>query len=183
MGYATYDYYKSIYGENSMPETDFNRLTWKAEKYLDKYTFGKLKFAFPTEESAIKDVQMCMIEIIGKLYQVDQYQKSAMEGIGYTKESDGTLKGKVVTSISSGSESMGFSSGGNSVSTEIGEMAKDSKKLEYSIYLTVRDFLDYTKDSNGVPLTNRVIPYPVRNAPISRPPEDKPEEPTEPQEG
>ena len=30
MGYVTYDYYKSIYGEDSMPETDFNRLSWEA---------------------------------------------------------------------------------------------------------------------------------------------------------
>ena len=183
MGYVNYKYYKSIYSEDSMPETDFNRLLWKAEKYLDKFTLNKLKFAFPTEKSAIKDVHMCMIEVITKLYQVDQYQKSVMEGIGYAKESDGTLKGKVITSISSGSESMGFSAGGNSVNTEIGELAKDSRKLESSIYLIIRNFLDFTQDSNGIFLTNRVLPYPVKNAPISRPPENEPvKKSTEPEE-
>ena len=176
MRYVDYSYYTSIYG-NSMPESDFNRLSWKAEKYIDKFTLNKLQFAFPKEESAIKDVQMCMIEIISQLYQVEQYQKMAIEGMGYTKKSDGTLIGKVVTSVASGSESRGYSSGGNSISTEIGELAKNSKKLESSIYGIVRNCLDWTKDSNGVPLTNRALPYPVRNAPISRPPENKPVSP------
>lgn len=47
---------------------------------------------------------------------------------------------------------------------------------------TVREYLSLVPDSNGVNLLYAGIPYPRRNAPISRPLEDKPEEPTEPEE-
>ena len=70
MGYVTYDYYKSIYGEDSMPETDFNRLSWEACRKVDTLTLNKLKFAFPTNEEDVEAVRRCvckLIEIAGQI--------------------------------------------------------------------------------------------------------------------
>lgn len=183
MGYATYDYYKSIYGEDSMPETDFNRLSWEACDWIDNLTLNKLQFAFPKMERDIEKVRRCVCMVITELYQVEQVKKSAMDAIGYTQQSDGSLRGKVITSISSGSESMGLSAGGTSANTAETKAAQSEKDLSEEVVGKVKRILDNAFDSNGVRLTYRGIPYPVRNAPISRPPEDKPEEPTEPEEG
>ena len=66
------------------------------------------------------------------------------------------------------------------------EAAKDKKVADTMVYGMVRDSLGGVLDANGVNLLYAGIPYPRRNAPISRPPEDKPvekpEEPTEPLE-
>ena len=73
MGYVTYDYYKSIYGEDSMRETDFNRLAWEACRKVDALTLNKLKFAFPTNEDDVESVQRCvckLIEIAGQIEEI-----------------------------------------------------------------------------------------------------------------
>lgn len=183
MGYVTYGFYKSIYGENSMPETDFNRLSWEACDWIDNLTLNKLQFAFPTIERDIEKVRRCVCMVMTELYQVEQVKKSAMDAIGYTQQSDGSVRGKVVTSISSGSESMEFSAGGTSSNTSETKATQSEKDLSGEVVMKVKRILSNTPDSNGVNLLYAGIPYPVRNAPISRPPEDKTEEPTEPQEG
>lgn len=182
MGYVTYEYYKSIYGEDSMPETDFNRLSWEACDWIDNLTLNKLEFAFPTKERDIEKVRRCVCIVITELYQVEQIKKSAMDAIGYTQQEDGSVRGKVVTSISSGSESIGFSAGGTSSNTAETKAAQSEKDLSEEVVGKVKRILYNAFDSNGVRLTYAGIPYPVRHAPISRPPENKPEEPTEPQE-
>lgn len=180
MGYVTYDYYKSIYGEDSMPETDFSRLLWESCDWIDNLTLNKLEFAFPTKERDIEKVRRCVCIVLTELYQVEQIKKSTMDAIGYTQQADGSLRGKVVTSISSGSESIGLSAGGNSSNTAETKAAQSEKDLSEEVFGKVKRILDNAFDSNGVRLTYRGIPYPRPNAPISRPPEDKPvEKPTE----
>lgn len=182
MGYVTYDYYKSIYGEDSMPETDFNRLSWEACDWIDNLTLNKLQFAFPRNERDVEKVRRCVCMVITELYRVESIKKSAMDAIGYTQQADGSVRGKVVTSISSGSESIGLSAGGTSANTAETKAAQSEKDLSGEVVMKVKRILSNTPDSNGVNLLYAGIPYPVRNAPISRPPEDKPEEPTEPEE-
>lgn len=183
MGYVTYDYYKSIYGEDSMPETDFNRLSWEACDWIDNLTLNKLQFAFPTNERDIEKVRRCACIVLTELYQVEQIKKSAMDAVGYAQQADGSVRGKVVTSISSGSESIGFSAGGNSSNTAETKAAQGEKELSEEVTGKVKRILDNAFDSNGVRLTYRGIPYPRRNAPISRPPEGKPVEKPEESEG
>ena len=55
MAYIDYEYYKSLYGEKAISETEFNHLLWDAEREINKATSGvdgvkKLKIAFPTDE-------------------------------------------------------------------------------------------------------------------------------------
>ena len=69
MAYVDYEYYKTLYGEKAIPETDFNRLLWDAEREIDKATSGvdnvrKLKVAFPTNE---EDAEKRKEEINNKL--------------------------------------------------------------------------------------------------------------------
>lgn len=185
MGYVTYDYYKSIYGEDSMPETDFNRLSWEACRRVDKLTLNKLKFAFPTNEDDVEAVKRCVCKLIEISGQIEAANKRVSEGQGYTMDESGALRGKVVSSVSSGSESISYTAKAEGGRTLIDAVLPDKAAQERLYRDTVREYLSLVPDSNGVNLLYAGILYPVRNAPISRPPEnkpvEKPEEPAEPE--
>lgn len=176
MGYVTYDYYKSIYGEDSMPETDFNRLSWEACRRVDTLTLNKLKFAFPTNEDDIEAVRRCVCKLIEIAGQIEAANKRVSEWQGYITDESGALRGKVVSSVSSGSESISYTAKAESGSTLIDAVLSDKAAQERLYRDTVREYLSLVPDSNGVNLLYAGIPYPRLNAPISRPPEDKPVE-------
>ena len=179
--YADYEYYQTEYG-GKMSADDYKRFGRRAERRIDGITGNKLQFAFPTNERDVEAVKDCVCELADFLWQIDSYNAAAMESMGTVAQADGTVKGKVITSISSGSESVGYSVSG-SASTATMEAAKDKKVADAMVYGMVRDGLGGVSDSNGINLLYAGIPYPRRNAPISRPPEDKPvEKPTEPEE-
>lgn len=184
MGYVTYDYYKSIYGEDSMPETDFNRLSWEACRKVDTLTLNKLKFAYPTDEDSSEAVKRCVCKLIEISGQIEAANKRVSEGQGYVlDEATGAMRGKTITSKTSGSESLSFSAKAEGGSTLIDAVLSDKAAQERLYRDTVREYLSFVPDSNGVNLLYAGIPYPRRNAPISRPPEDKPaEKPEEPGE-
>ena len=183
MGYVTYEYYKSIYGEDSMPETDFNRLSWEACRRVDTLTLNKLKFAYPTDEDNIEAVRRCVCKLTWIAGQIEAANKRVSEGQGYITDESGALRGKVVSSVSSGSESISYTAKAEGGSTLIDAVLSDKAAQERLYRDTVREYLSFVPDSNGVNLLYAGIPYPRLNAPISRPPEDKPvEKPTEPEE-
>lgn len=178
--YADYEYYQTEYG-GKMSADEYKRFGRRAERRIDGITGNKLQFAYPTNERDIEAVKDCVCELADFLYQIDSYNAAAMESMGTVAQADGTVKGKVITSISSGSESIGYSAAG-SASTATMEAAKDKKVADTMIYGMVRDSLGGVLDANGVNLLYAGIPYPRRNAPISRPPEDKPTIPDNPPE-
>ena len=94
MGYVTYDYYKSIYGEDSMPETDFNRLSWEACDWIDNLTLNKLKFAFPTNEDDIEAVRRCVCKLIEIAGQIE----AAIAGIAEVQVANYNCPGQIVIS-------------------------------------------------------------------------------------
>ncbi|MCM1057261.1 MAG: hypothetical protein NC517_06620 [Firmicutes bacterium] len=146
--YADYDYYQTEYG-GKMSADDFKRFGRKAERRIDAITGNKLQFAFPTNERDAQAVKDAVCELADFLYQIDQYNAAAMESMGTVAQADGMVKGKVITSISSGSESIGYSASG-SASTATMEAAKDKKVADTMIYGMVRDNLSGISDNNGV---------------------------------
>ena len=104
--YADYDYYSTEYG-GKMSADEYKRFGRRAERRIDRITGNKLQFAFPTNERDVEAVKDCVCELADFLYQIDRYNAAAMESMGTVVQADGTVKGKVITSISSGSESIG----------------------------------------------------------------------------
>ena len=174
--YAGYKYYQTEYGGN-MSANDFKRFGRKAERRIDSLTGGKLQFAFPTNEKAVEAVKDCVCELADFLWKIDSYTNAAMESIGTVAQADGTVKGKVITSISSGSESIGYSAGG-SASTAVTEAAKDKKVADTIVYGIVQDSLGGVLDYNGVNLLF-AGPYPYSTKVFSPPSDDKTEKPEE----
>ena len=160
--YADFNYYKTKYGGKVIESADdFAHFGRKAEHRLDVITGRKLQFAFPTKKKDKQTVKDCVCELAEFLYQLDTYQSTAMDSAGVVTQADGTITGKVITSISSGSESISYSAK-SSADTSLMEAAKDKKVADAMINSMVRDGLSGVPDANGVNLLYAGIPYPGR---------------------
>lgn len=141
-----------------MSADDYKRFGRRAERRIDGITGNKLQFAFPTDSRVVEAVRDCICELADFFWQIDKYNQSANESMGTVAQADGTVKGKVITSVSSGSESISYSAAGSS-STAVMEAAKDKKVADAMIYGMVRDGLSMVKDANGVPLLYAGLDY------------------------
>lgn len=166
--YIDYEYYKSLYGEKSILETDFNRLIWDAEREIDKATSGvdgvkKLKIAFPTDEEDAEAVKRCVAKVINKIYELEEAESNANSLWQYTKREDGSIQGKVVSSVSAGNESISYAVG-KSQETINSTAIKSVANKERTIYQIISSRLSGVSDANGVNLlfAGR-YPYYVRN--------------------
>lgn len=157
MGYVDYEYYKNIYG-NSMSETDFNRLSWEACRKIDTFTLNKLKFAFPTNGDDAETVKRCVCKLIEIAGQIEVANKRVAEGQGYITDENGT-HGKIVSSVSSGSESISYTTKAESGSTLIDAVLSDKEAQDRLYRDTVWEYLSFVSDANGVNLLY-AGPYP-----------------------
>lgn len=150
--YITYSEYTALY--DPIEEKVFNRIVFDACRYIDKLTTGadgvkKLKVAFPTDEDFADSVKHCAANVVKILFQIQEAEKSASMGRGYIETANG-LQGKVISSVSSGSESISFYTGGGK--TSIDAAASDPIEKEKIIAGIIRDYLSGVKDANGVNL-------------------------------
>lgn len=157
MAYVYYSYYQSLYGENSIPEADFKRLSWDASRKLDIATTGadnfpKLRQAFPTDEYAAEAVKHCACALVNTMYQLLQAEAAATAAQGYTQREDGSLQGKVVTSVSAGNESISYSAKGSEQKTLMSVALADADVREKMYQDTIREYLSGIADANGVNL-------------------------------
>lgn len=157
MAYVDYAYYQSLYGDSAIPEADFNRLFWEACRKMDAATTGidgvrKLAVAFPTDEYAAECVKRCACALVDVLNQMKQARENATKASGYTETTNG-LQGKVISSISSGNESISFSSGTSGSSATVIDKALADVSEEYRMYSNIiREYLSGVADANGVNL-------------------------------
>ena len=157
MAYVDYEYYQSLYGEEkAIPETDFNRLLWDAERQVDKATSGvdnvrKLKVAFPTNKEDAEAVKRCVCALVDFLNQMDNAERNANSIGQYTERADGSLQGKVVSSVSAGNESISYAVGKSS-DTAISTAIKSVKDRDLTVYAFIASRLSAVSDANGVNL-------------------------------
>lgn len=149
MAYADFDFYASLYGE-PLDVTTFNRLAWDASRYIERATTGvdgvkKLKVAPLTDESDIECLNRCVCALIHAMYQVEQAQNTS----GYVTREDGTIAGKVISSVSSGTESISYAAGVNTAYTAAAADNNAKNQLYFDI---VTQHLSGITDANGVNL-------------------------------
>lgn len=154
--YVDYEYYESLYGEKAIPESDFSRLLWDAEREIDKATSGidnvrKLQVAFPTGDYEIESVKRCVCALVDFLNQLKSAESEANSISGLTKRADGSMQGKVVASVSAGNESITYAIGKSS-DTAISNAIKDLHSKDMAIYQFISSRLSGVSDANGVPL-------------------------------
>ena len=124
MAYTDYEFYKTSYFGSVVPETDFPRLAERASDFVDTMTFDRLVDGLPTNERAQKRIKKAVCSLAELMYQIELAEKNAISqasasGASTTIGSGGSTTG-VVTSVSSGSESISYAT-----PQQIGASAKE----------------------------------------------------------
>ena len=123
MAYADYEFYTTSYFGSVVPETDFPRLAERSSDFIDLITHGRLVNGLPTNEYFQKRIKKAVCSLAEILYQIELAEKNAANaaasGTSATTGSGGSTTG-VVTSVSSGSESVSYAT-----PQQIGASAKE----------------------------------------------------------
>ena len=154
--YITIDDYSNLY--NPIDAKAFNRLALDACRMIDDHTTGvdgvkKLKWAFPTDADDAAAVKNCAAKLVNMLYRLEEAEK--MAGVEAT---DQGIRGKLVSSVSAGNESISYSTGPASV---IEKAVSDPAAREILLSDTIRESLTGARDAYGVNLLY-MGPYPRR---------------------
>ena len=139
--YIEYEYYKTLYGDKALAENEFNRLSWDAEREIDKATWGidgvkKLEVAFPTNRYDAEVVKRCVCDLIDFLSQLEKAQSTMIND------------GGIVSSKSAGNESISYVIGDTVVTNAL----RSARGKEIAICSLITEKLRDVKDANGINL-------------------------------
>lgn len=160
MAYADYEFYTTSYFGSVVPETDFPRLAERASDFVDTMTFDRLVDGLPTNERAQKRIKKAVCSLAELMYQIELAEKNAtnaaVSGTSTAIGSGGSTTG-VVTSVSSGSESISYAT-----PQQIGASAKewsavyaaagDVQKMNDLLLKTALPLLMGVRTDNGIPI-------------------------------
>lgn len=156
--YADFAFYQEEYGGTLLKEEEYGRYEKKAARRLDAITGKKLTFAFPEKEYDADAVKTCVCEMAEFLKKVDLQEQAAAAGT--IENADGTVQGKVIKSVTSGTESVSYSAD-SGIATTASEAVKDRKVMDKILCDVARENLTGITDANGV-LLLYAGPYPGR---------------------
>lgn len=109
MAYADYDFYTTYFG-SVVPEKDFPRLAERASDFIDTMTFDSLLYGMPSDARSQKRIKKAVCSLTEIIYQIELAEKNAVSQAS-ASATDICVGGKstgVVTSVSSGSESISY---------------------------------------------------------------------------
>lgn len=158
MAYADYKFYTESFG-NVVPETDFPRLAGKASDFVDTMTFDRLVDGLPTNERSQKRIKKVVCSLAELMYQIELAEKNAINqaSANVTDTNTGGKSTGIVTSVSSGSESISYAT-----PQQIGASAKewsavyaaagDMQKTNDLLLKTALPLLMGVRDNEGIPI-------------------------------
>ena len=160
MAYADYDFYTTSYFGSVVPETDFPRLAERASDFVDTMTFDRLVDGLPTNERSQKRIKKAVCSLAELMYQIELAEKNAANaaasGVSAAIGSGGSTTG-IVTSVSSGSESISYAT-----PQQIGASAKewsavyaaagDVQKTNDLLLKTALPLLMGVRTDDGIPI-------------------------------
>ena len=160
MAYADYEFYTTSYFGSVVPETDFPRLAERASDFVDMMTFDRLVDGLPTNERSQKRVKKAVCSLAELMYQIELAEKNATNaatsGASTTIGSGGSTTG-IVTSVSSGSESISYATPqqiGASVKewSAVYAAAGDVQKTNDLLLKTALPLLMGVRTDDGIPI-------------------------------
>ena len=162
MAYADYEFYTTSYFGSVVPETDFPRLAEKASDFVDLMTSDRLANGLPTDERSQKRIKKAVCSLAEKMYQIELAEKNAtnaaMSGTSTTIGPGGSTTG-IVTSVSSGSESISYATPQQKASgakewSAVYAAAGDIQKTNDLLYKTALPLLMGVRTDDGIPILN-----------------------------
>ena len=159
MAYADYKFYTESFG-NVVPETDFPRLAEKASDFIDTMTFNRLVDGLPTNERSQKRIKKVVCSLTELMYQIELAEKNATNaatsGTSTMFGAGGNSTG-IVTSVSSGSESISYATPQQKASgakewSAVYAAAGDVQKTNDLLLKTALPLLMGVRTDEGVPI-------------------------------
>lgn len=151
MAYADYKFYTEKYYGDTVPETDFPKYAERASDRIDMITFDRLVDGLPDDERSQTKIKKAVCALADTIYQIDQIKKASMETVGTVVREDGTVTGKAVSSVSSGSESISYVTGTSGSNADIYSQAAMDKKVENVLLQQIAtDYLAGVVDKKGI---------------------------------
>ena len=159
MAYADYEFYTTSCFGSVVPETDFPRLAERASDFVDTMTFDRLVDGLPTNERSQKRVKKAVCSLAELMYQIELAEKNAINqaSANVTDTNVGSISTGIVTSVSSGSESISYAT-----PQQIGASAKewsavyasagDVQKTNDLLLKTALPLLMGVKMDDGIPI-------------------------------
>lgn len=158
MAYSDYQFYKEKYYGDTVPESDFPKYADRASDRIDMITFDRLVNGFPEEERAVTKVKKAVCAVADAIYQIDQIKNASMETVGTVVREDGTVTGKAVSSVSSGSESISYATGISTTGIEDYALAASNAEEELKLLRNKAiPYLMNVNDRNGINLLSARI--------------------------
>lgn len=160
MAYADYEFYTTSYFGSVVPGTDFPRLAERASDFVDTMTFDRLMDGLPANERSQKRIKKAVCSLAELMYQIELAEKNAtnaaVSGASTAIGSGGSTTG-IVTSVSSGSESISYAA-----PQQIGASAKewsavyaaagDVRKTNDLLLKTALPLLMGVRTDDGIPV-------------------------------
>ena len=151
MAYVDYQFYTEKYYGDTVPETDFPKYADRASDRIDMITFDRLVDGLPEDERSQTKIKKAVCALADAIYQIDQVKKASMETVGTVVREDGTVTGKAVSSVSSGSESISYVTGTSGSNTDIYSQASTSKETENVLLRQIAtEYLAGVTDKKGI---------------------------------
>lgn len=159
MAYADYKFYTESFG-NVVPETDFPRLAEKASDFIDTMTFNRLVDGLPTNERSQKRIKKAVCSLTELMYQIELAEKNAtnaaVSGTSTAIGTGGSTTG-IVTSLSSGSESISYATPQQKASgakewSAVYAAAGDVQKTNDLLLKTALPLLMGARTDDGIPV-------------------------------
>ena len=159
MAYVDYDFYTTSYFGNVVPQSDFPRVAERASDFVDTMTFDRLAGGLPSNERSQKRIKKAVCALADKIYELDLAEKNSVAAAGgntTTVGASGSTTG-IITSVSSGSESISYAT-----PQQIGASAKewsavyaaagDMKKTNDLLLKTALPLLMGVRSDEGIPI-------------------------------
>lgn len=158
MAYSTFTFYEQTYHGNVVPAEDFDRIADRVSDFLDVITFDRLADGLPSDERAATKVQKAVCAICDKLYQLELSEKQALSAAGGASSGGtGGVASGVITSRSSGSESISYASpseiaNGAKAWSALYQASGDAQETNKLLTDAAMPYLTGVRNDDGVPL-------------------------------
>lgn len=158
MAYSTFTFYEQTYHGNVVPAEDFDRIADRASDFLDTITFDRLADGLPSDKRAATKVQKAVCAVCDKLYQLELAEKQALSAAGGASSGGtGGVTSGVITSRSSGSESISYASpseiaNGVKAWSALYQASGDAQETNKLLTDAAMPYLTGVRNDDGVPL-------------------------------
>lgn len=159
MAYVDYEFYQKSFFGNVVPESDFMRMSERASDFIDSLTFDRLADGLPSDDRQQKRIKKAVCSLAELMYQIELAEKNAINqaSASATDTNAGGKSTGIVTSVSSGSESISYAT-----PQQIGASAKewsavyaaagDVQKTNDLLLKTALPLLIGVRTDDGIPI-------------------------------